>query len=900
MTKKTKKGLIITLSVIVGLFLILLIAPFAFKGQIMNVAKKEVNKMLNAKVEFDDISLSFIRNFPNASVRIDNLRIIGTDDFEKDTLLATKNISAVINLKSLFSDSGYEIKNISANDAKVYAHILTDGRPNWDIMKVDSAEIVETDTTDMSFNLKLQKVQLNNADIVYNDEEGQMKADINGVNFSTSGDFTADSSLLKSSLTIESLTFVMEKIEYLSKANLDIKADINANLNNMIFAFSENTSRINAIEFTINGWVQMLDPEGFDMDLSLDAQKVDFKSILSMIPAIYNNQFDGLKAEGDVGLTAQIKGKMLEETFPAFDLNLTVDNGWFQYPDLPKSLKDVNVALRINSPTDNLEEMIIDLSKLSFNMGGNIFQGKAHIEQAMTDPNITASAKGKIDLGMVKDFYPLEAGMNLNGVFNLDLDLATRMSYFENQFEKIKFGGNMGISNLLLEMPDMPNEISIPTAQMVFNNRYVDLSQLQVKIGRNDFSANGKLENFIPYALSDKMLKGQLSLSSNYLNISDFMSGDAAETEESDEPMSVIELPKNINFTMQANIKELVYEKMNFTNAKGVLKLADGVLTFQNLGLEGFGGSVNANGSYDALNPEKPALNLDLNLANVAFAKVFEQIDFVQKFAPIFQDATGDFSAKLSLNTALGKDMLPDLMSLIADGSITTKSVGFKEIPALTALAQNLNKPELANTVFKNLSLLFSIKDGRVDTKPFDVNIGTVKLHVGGSTGLDQSLAYEGTAKLPDNLNLGRFSNVGFKIDGTFSKPTVKLDLENTLNAVVDDVKQQVQAEVDKKVDEAKQKLDEELTKQKEKAIKEAQTQADKLRDEAKKAGDKLVGEARLQGQKLVDGTSNAITKKAAEVSAQRLVEEAQKQADRLYQEADKQGKELVKKTEEL
>lgn len=66
---------------------------------------------------------------------------------------------------------------------------------------------------------------------------------------------------------------------------MELNADINANLNKMIFTFFENSSRINAIPFAFAGWVKMLD-DGYDMDLTLDAKKVDFKAILSMIPAI--------------------------------------------------------------------------------------------------------------------------------------------------------------------------------------------------------------------------------------------------------------------------------------------------------------------------------------------------------------------------------------------------------------------------------------------------------------------------------------------------------------------------------------------------------------------------------------------------------------------------------------
>ncbi|MDR2854470.1 MAG: AsmA family protein, partial [Prevotellaceae bacterium] len=498
---KAKKALIITAGVIVVLFAVLLIAPFAFKGKIMQVVKNQANEMLDAQLEFDDVNLSFIRNFPNASVSIENLCIVGKDSFATDTLIYGKNINAVVNLKSLFSDSGYEIKRLILNGINVNAHVLPSGKANWDIMKSDSTEVEEApDTTALKFNLKLQDLQLKNTNIVYNDEQGAMKAVLKGLNFSTSGDFTADSSLLKTRLTIDKLTYVMDKVPYLSDAEIDVKADINADLNKMIFKLSDNTTKINAIELALNGWVQLLEPEGIAMDLSINSEKVDFKSILSMIPAIYSNQFKDLKADGKVELQAAAKGTMLGETYPTFKVKLLVENGWFQYPELPKQLKNININLAIDNAGDKLETMKIDLSQFSFDMGGNVFQAKAHIEDPLNDPNITATAAGKLDLGQVKDFYPLEEGINLNGVFALDVSLAGRMSYYEkNQYDKFQFAGNMSVTNLLLKTADLKDDVSVAAAQLNFNNRYVDLAKFQAKIGKNDIAASGKLENFVAY-----------------------------------------------------------------------------------------------------------------------------------------------------------------------------------------------------------------------------------------------------------------------------------------------------------------------------------------------------------------------------------------------------------------
>ena len=143
----------------------------------------------------------------------------------------------VVNLKSLFSDEGYDVRNLEFNNSNVKLHVLPDGKVNWNIMK-DTSEV---DTTASKFHFKLRSFKIKGANLAYIDEEGNMRAIIKNLNHTTSGDFTADSSLLVTHTTIDSLTFTMDKIDYISKANVLFDADINANLNDMIFSFCFNS-----------------------------------------------------------------------------------------------------------------------------------------------------------------------------------------------------------------------------------------------------------------------------------------------------------------------------------------------------------------------------------------------------------------------------------------------------------------------------------------------------------------------------------------------------------------------------------------------------------------------------------------------------------------------------------
>ena len=893
MNKKIKKGLITGLSVFGVLFAVLLVLPFAFRGKIITLAKEQANKKLVAKVDFDYFSVSFIRHFPNVTLRVGNLRIVGVGEFAKDTLLFSEKADLVLNLSSLFSDKGYEIRKLQFENSKVMAHVLSNGKANWNIMKEDST-LKKPDTSPASFNLKLKDFELNHLDIIYWDEEGNMKAELKNLNHFTSGDLTADSSLLKTHTTIGTLNFRMDGVNYLSKANAEIKADINANMNRMIFSFSKNSSLLNAIPFSFTGWVKVLD-NGYDMDLKLNTQKVDFKAILSMIPSIYANSYDGLTAGGDVTVSGYIKGTMIGEKYPAFDFNLKAANGWFQYPKLPKKLEKINIAGHISNPGKTLDATLIDISKFSFLLGGNPFTAQLRIAYPMSDPELVIKAVGKIDLGNIKEIYPLASDTRLSGLLDMNLDFGGRMSYYEtNQYEKFKFSGGMTITGMIAKMSTLSRDISITKASMLFNNRYVDLATLQVKIGRNDVSATGKLENFVAYALHNKTLKGQLALQSMYLNISDFMSPANTKTEATSTKLTVFVIPKNIDFTMQSDFKQLVYEKMNFTNAKGVLRVIDGDVKFQNMSVQAFGGSMIMNGIYSTNNPKKPTVNFDLNINDVIFTEVFRQVETLQKIAPIFSNATGKFSTKFAFNSLLQNDMMPDMASFNGNGSFSTKSVGLSNVQVMTTLASTLKRPELANPSVKDVALNFNIKEGRLSTAPFNITLGGIKMNLGGSTGLDKTIAYSGNVQLPDKFKLGQLSTVNMKIGGTFSKPKVSLDLAGTLNNLVTDTKAKVIGEANKQVDAAKAKAVEEAAKQKDNALKAAQDQADRIRQEAQKLSDKLISDAQVQGDQLVAKAGNPITKKIAQAAAKRIMEEATRKATDINARAEEQAKKAI------
>jgi len=111
-----------------------------------------------------------------------------------------------------------------------------------------------------------------------------MKAAIERLGFSLSGNMNASQSDLTLDLATEGVTFVMDKVKYLSKAMVGFHADIDAQLDSMIFVLKDNTFSLNDIVLNWSGKVTMPE-EDITTDLVFSTPNTSFKSLLSLVPS---------------------------------------------------------------------------------------------------------------------------------------------------------------------------------------------------------------------------------------------------------------------------------------------------------------------------------------------------------------------------------------------------------------------------------------------------------------------------------------------------------------------------------------------------------------------------------------------------------------------------------------
>ena len=848
-----KKIVKIAVIAVVVILAIALIAPAALRGKIADIVKREANAMLAARLDFEKLDISLLRHFPNASVELKGLTLVGVDRFEGDTIVAARRISVVVNLMSLFGDSGFEVTKVILASPAVHTHKLADGAVSWDVMKPSEApaeEVPAEEPAPSSFRLSVRDFRISDAAIRYEDDSTNMRFSTAPLSLRLRGNMSADRTDLDLRLTAAAMRFVSGGIPLLSDAEAELVAVIDADLANNRFTFSRNTLRLNAISVGLDGWVE-LDGDAVAMDLKAGCDKVQFKDVLSLIPAFYTREFKNLTAGGELSMELWARGEMRGPALPAFELKTEVRNGSFQYSSLPKAVTDINIAARVSNPGSVMDKTVVDLSKFGLRMAGNSVAATFYATNLVSDPVFRASADGRVDLGAVKEVYPLEKGVDLGGLITADLKLSGRMSDIEkNRYERLGAQGTFVVEGVGLTLPNLP-AVRIRRAAATVTPAAMTLGEFGLTVGRSDLSANGQLTGYIGYLLRDDVLSGRLYVKSELLDLNEIMDampsaeGGAADEEAPAEPVRAIEVPRNLNLSLNTDLRKVLFEKMTIGDISGEMRVAGGALSLERLAMGVFGGRATASGSYStAADPARPVLKLDAAVSGASFRKTFEELEMVQQLVPIFAKTGGDYSLSLDLGTSLDND---DLRKIEA----------------------------------RDVAIRFSIKDGRITTQPFDLKMGGVNINLAGSTGLDQTIDYKARVAVPGGKTL---QSVGVNIGGTFSSPKITLGIREAAEEAVKNV-----------VDEQIQKLT-----GSESLSEEIAKQAENLRAEAKRAGEKLIAAAQEQRAKLVEAAASkgALARIAAEKGGDKLVQEAEKQAVNLEAEAERQIEKLTSKKE--
>ncbi|WP_149025851.1 AsmA-like C-terminal region-containing protein [Polaribacter sp. BM10] len=803
--KKILKWAAITILI---LLIALISVPFLFKDKIVQMVSNTINNNVNAIVTFKETDLSLLRNFPLASLKVNDINVTNKAPFLGDTLFNAKELNLNLKITELFKSASetLEINSISANNAAVNIILNKDNIGNYDIAKKSENS---ANSSDSSLSLAIKEYELQNVNFSYFDETTKIKLALDSIYHTGKGNFAQDVLDLDTETTAK-VSLDMDNVNYLNDVNIKLNAVLGIDLKNLKYSFKENTGYINQLPLQFNGFIQLIE-ENQLYDITFKTPTSSFKNLLALMPKQYAGNLNTIKTEGNFDLKGIIKGTLSETTIPTLDISFISKNAMFKYADLPKSVDNIYLDANIINKTGLAKDTYIAINNTSFKIDKDVFNATGKIANITDNATINLKAKGTINLDNISKVYPVALENELEGILTADVTTNFDMNSIDKgNYQNIRNKGKVAVSNFKYSGDDVANPFIIYKTSVNFNTNTISLEEFDAKTGSSDLSIKGNLENFYGFLFKDQKLKGSFNLNSTNFKVDDFLTKSNENTTTN--TTSKLKIPAFLDITLNTNANTVVYDNINLEKVSGKILIKDETVSLKNLKTSVFGGNIGFDGEVSTKGTTSK-FNMDLNLNELNIADSFSKLEMLKAIAPIAKSVEGKINSKIKVSGNLGEDMTPQLKSISGDllGQLLNTKLKASNSKVLSLLGSKVDFLDVSKLNLNDVSALFTFNDGEVSVKPFDLKYKDVAINVGGSHGFDNSMNYNITFDVPVKYLGSSVTNaiakltpkdaaevksipVNATLTGSFSSPNfssnIKSATENLVKSLVEKQKQ--------------------------------------------------------------------------------------------------------------
>ncbi len=836
LSKKAKTWLII-LSIPVVLLVVGAIALKLYftDERLKSLLIPRLESATGRKITVSDVSLSV---FPSIGVDIRGLTIANKPGFSEKPMVSLERMLADVKLRPLFSRR-LEISSLLLEKPQVLLETDEHGITNYsDKVKIPDTTIISSAEAGSPSNLAailFSDLRITNGFIELTDRQDDSKQTYNGFHVQATGDFNSSTNQarIESKVAIDNFSYGSLTTPLITDWRINTEANLVYDAAKKLATIENGKAFLNAIPMDVGGTIDMRDKP--DMDITIEAKNLNVAQLLNLTPKAYVEQIKGVQGNGNVEAKILIKGIYDGDRriLPTISGNINTNNATIQYPNIAKPITNISI---ISDFIRGNEKKEFHIRKLSANLG----QNPISVTMDLIDfdaPTIKAIVLASMNLGEVKDYYPLDPGTTLAGKMKANVSVDGKVS----NPDAMKSAGSLEFQGVTIATATSKNPIKNMNGILTFNNQNLETKKLLMTIGRSDLALAFTMRNYLSL-MSDKKgapkASASVTLNSNHLYTADIMGDDkasggkqstAAKATSSDAPAggtqpaksagkSVVPLP-NMDMTVNAVIGTLTTEKLEMKNVRGALRISNGaVVDMQNITMNMFDGAVATKGSLDFKNMQRPTFNLNLDMKNLKANKA------LSTFTSFGQRLFGDLDMDIVISGALDDTMGLIPSSLNATGKAAINNGKLTGVKVNEQIASLVHLPDISEINFKDWVNAFSIKDGRVVIPDLKIAALGADYTVNGSQGLDGTMDFKMAVLLSEALSAkasipgfageiltslkepsGRLK-LDFLVGGTADNLNVQLDLKALQARAADFLKQKLDAETKKKTDDLKSK----------------------------------------------------------------------------------------------
>lgn len=527
---------------------------------------------------------------------------------------------------------------------------------------------------------------------------------------------------------------------------------------------------IQAMDQQLTGAASYLGSAGQQVDGYLKGE-LDLAKISSFYPLD-----SGYALAGKVLLDAKAKGTYLPEkkTLPVMSVDFALREGTIQTPYYPEPIEEVSCILSVRSSTSSFTDFSFDLKPVSFRFGGEPFFLRANLSN-LNDIRYDIQSKGRLDLGKLYRVFGIE-GTDLDGYLVTDLSLkGTQQAALRGDFGQLDNSGTLRAEKIALSTDLLPEPLYLNKGFLEFDKEKVVFEDFQLSFRENQVSLSGFFTNYLSYTLiPGEVLKGEVSLSSHYLNLDDFLffgEDEPVKTDSIGLATGVIVPSDVLQLRMLASVDSIRFGDYRLRNFKGSVQSQPRKIMLDKATFETVGALVSMNGSYEAKTPF--AANFDYQIAVEKFdiKRAYQEVPLFQEMVPFAAYAEGLAGLNYEIAGRLNANMEPVYPSLVGKGSLILSNVKLKGFKLGNSIAEKTEHSELKDPELKEVEIQTTLANNLMTIPRTRMRIAGFRPRIEGQVSLDGKLSLGMRIGLPP---LGVFG-IPIQVTGDAADPKIRL-----------------------------------------------------------------------------------------------------------------------------
>ncbi len=772
--------------------LIASLLAYIYEDEIKAVIVTSINKNLKTPVEVNQISFSFIRKFPYATLEFTDVKAQGLlfKETKKSFVLAEK-IFLMFNLMDIFNKD-IALKKIELKNATVNLYINKEGLNNYDVWKPDRKDSAST------FNLDLEDVVLNNVKVNYINISLQQDYAIQIPRGNLSGHFANESFELKCNTDLTVNHFIADGVNYLKNKKAKIDFNLQVNTKQQLYTFNNATCRIADLVLKTEGSINTLNET--QIDLKVHADKANLKDLLSLIPQQYLKDIDHYNYTGSVYFDASVKGVANKKHTPLIELSFGTTDATLS----PESSNYKISALHfkgyyINRKSAMQPVSFISLTELSGNLEGQPFKGSLQVED-FTHPFVNFSIRSNVNLEALSHFYKPDTIEQMHGNLLVNASFKGRA----DDRKSYASAGNVEMQNVSFRLKRKVVDFSRFNGHFSLSGNQLMVRDFRGEVAGSDFLFNGSFNNIFSYLmLPDQTLSCEADLSSRNIDLDELLE-DKSESTKNDTAYK-IDFSDKLNLKLRLNVGIISFRKFQAWQMKGSITLSNKILNTENLSFKAVDGTVLLQGSINTLKKDSMLISYNADLKRLDINQLFYELGNFGQSVLTDKNLKGSVTANIQFASMWSKNLHCNLDKVYAKGDITIENGELNNFAPMLSLSRYLKGADLKNIKFQTLHNTIEIKKQNIVIPAMQIHSSAFELTASGTHNFDNIVDYHlafllsqivGRKVKQQNTEFGTIEDDGLgrsklfiSMKGPVSDPKIAFDRKGTEAKIEADIK---------------------------------------------------------------------------------------------------------------